>query len=303
MALTAGWLLLAFLSTPLYTRAERPDGTAGAFPAELAEEVILALYGFDFQTADMLSSSLLSEHPDHYIAHFARVYYYWWMMVADPQPEKFEQAYRRHIMQAIPLARQALDREPDHAHAFFFINLHAMAARLDLQQGAWIRTMKNLRHCVVQVERSMGLEKEFPGFYLTSGLYNYMTVQAARRYPFLRLYSLLYPEGNRETGITQLREAFRSDYPLWKTEAGYFLMRIFLDEEHDPERAEAYASWLTETYPANLVFQYYHLQVLLAMGNEAAAISRKREIERMALQHPTLSQAQRNHFLKLVNPR
>jgi hypothetical protein len=278
-----------------------PDSSGNALPRTQAEEVILSLYEFDFHKADKLSSGLLRENPSHYLSHFSRVYYYWWMMISSPRPVEFEASYRESIQRAIPLARNALDREPAHEHAFFFINLHAMMARLDLQQGAWIRTMKNLRHCVVQIERSMGSEAEFPGFYLTSGLYNYMTVEATRQYPFLRLYSLIYPEGNLELGIAQLKWAFDSEYPLWKTEAGYFLMRIFLELEKDPGKAMEYAAWLTSTYPSNLVFQYYHLQVLKNLRDNRSVALKKQEIKQLAADNPGISQAQRNYLLDLVN--
>jgi hypothetical protein len=159
-----------------------------------------------------------------------------------------------------------------------------------------------LRNCVEQIERSMGREMEFGGFYLTSGLYNYLTAEAARRFPLLKPYAIFYPRGDRGLGIAQLEKAFASNQPLWKTEAGYFLMRIHLEQGQDAPKAEPYARWLTATYPSNLIFQYYHLQVLMALKEEEGVALKKAEIRRLAMANAGISQEQRLYFLDLVRP-
>lgn len=273
---------------------------ASMHPASMLEDVVMALYRFDFQTAESLSGDLLEYHPGHYLAHFSSVYYHWWLMITWPRPAEVETRYRESILHALPLARKAVEGIASDQDVFNYINLHAMMARLDLQQGAWIRTMKTLRLCVVQVEKSMGREEAFGGFYLTSGLYNYLISEAMRRYPFLKLYALFYPEGDRERGISQLEKAFASDQALWKTEAGYFLMRIHLEQGQNAREAEKYARWLTTAYPSNLIYQYYHLQVMTTLGDERAVREKKAEIRREAFGNPGISPEQRTYFLDLV---
>jgi hypothetical protein len=273
---------------------------ASMYPASMLEDVVTALYRFDFRVAESLSRELLERHPGHYLAHFSRVYYNWWLMITWPRPAEVETRYRESILQALPLARKAVEGPASDQDVFNYINLHAMLARLDLQQGAWIRTMKTLRLCVVQVEKSMGREEAFGGFYLTSGLYNYLISEAIRRYPFLKLYALFYPEGDRERGISQLEKAFASDEALWKTEAGYFLMRIHLEKGQDARLAEKYASWLTTAYPSNLIFQYYHLQAMVALGDERGVREKIAEIRREAFGNRSISPEQRTYFLDLV---
>ncbi|MFO7998418.1 MAG: hypothetical protein R6U86_05480 [Bacteroidales bacterium] len=280
--------------------APYPGAMAGSLPERIAEEVILALYHFDFSRAERLSSGLMRDHPGRYISHISRVYYYWWMMISWPRPAEIEKMYKESILRALPLAREAMADNATHRDTFFYINLYAMLARIDLQQGAWVQGMRTLSRCAVQVEHTMGKEGDFEGFYLTSGLYNFITVQAVSQYPFLRLYSLFYPEGNRELGLTQLKMAFQSDSPIWKTEAGYFLMRIFLEQEKDALSARPYADWLITAYPTNLIFQYYHLQVLLALGDQTAAQGKAAEIRRLAETNGQISPEQRSYFLGLM---
>lgn len=270
-------------------------------PEAMLGEVVMALYHFDFRLAEVRHAALKEAYPEHYLTGFSDVFQNWWRMISWPRPGELETRYRQSILHALSLARPAVEQDPSDQEVFFFINLHAMLARLDLQQGAWVRTLGNLRKCVEQVEWSMGREAAFGGFYLTTGLYNYLTAEAARRFPLLRPYTLFYPKGDRELGLAQLEKAFASGHPMWRTEAAYFLMRIYLDQENDAARSERFARWLTTGYPENLIFQYYHLLALQALNKADAVSVKKAEIRRRALENPGLSPEQRKYFLDLVS--
>ncbi len=289
--------LLVFI--PGRGAGQAPEEAGEAPPTGKVEAAFLALYHFDFPAAERLSRDLQQGYPGSYLAHLARVNYFWWDMVTREDGSDRDPRYRETAELAIRLSREALQSGPRDVDLFFFISLHAMQARIDLLRGAWIRALQNLRHCAVQIEASAGREEHFEGFYLTSGMYHYLMGQADRKYPFLRLYALLYPRGDKEKGLRQLEKAFRSGHVIWQTEAAYFLMRIHLDQEDNPGLAEPYARWLTGHYPGNLVYQYYHLRVLEAMGNGPDARAKREELQRLAATHPTIGPEQRGHFLQL----
>lgn len=272
----------------------------GLLPETLAENAVLALYQFDFKEAERLNYFLKKNHAQTNFSHFSNVHYYWWLMISLPNSNRIGKLYTESIKQALPIAHKTIENNPSDQDTFFYIYLYAMQARLSLQNGSYLQAINSFNKWSAQVEQSLGKEDQFEGFYLTSGLYNYLTSMATQKYKFLRLYTLFYLEGDKELGLMQLEKAFKSDHPIWKTEAAYFLMRIFLDTEENALAAQPYAQWLTTTYPNNLIFQYYYLQILMALGQNEAAAAHTNEIKRLANQNPNISADQRNYFIQLM---
>lgn len=267
----------------------------------MLEETFMAIYAFKLAVADSISKQIVVMSPDHYLAHFARANYYWWMMISGASADAYEKHYKTSISQSLAFAGNHLATHDDPADLFYLITMYAMNARLDVKNGAYIRALRHGRGAINHVEQSQGLESIYQGFYLTSGLYHYITVKAGQRYPFLKIYSLFYPEGNLELGLSQLHQATRSDYVIWQTEAHYFLMRIYLEMENEPRLAQTHATWLTSRYPSNLIFQYYHLEVLNALGDLPAVQKKKADIRQEAARNHYISAAQRDYFLLLID--
>lgn len=266
----------------------------------LVEETLYALYAFEMDKADLISQLALEQFPDHYLSHFARSSYLWWLIISGEDSKENEQLYRAGIAEAIMLSRTSMETEPSPSDLFHLISLYAMQARLDMKNGAYIRALRNGRNAVSHMERSRGYEESYQGLLLTSGLYNYMTVQAGRQYPFLKIYTLFYPEGDAELGLLQLHQATLANNRVWQTEAHYFLMRIYLEMEMKPLEALNHARWLTKQYPSNLIYQYYHLLALKELGDEAEIAGKKRDIYMEATTNQQLSTTQVNHFLILT---
>ncbi len=267
---------------------------------KMVEETLYALYAFEMDKADLISQLAMERFPDHYLSYFARSSYLWWLIISGEDTKENEQLYRAYMAEAMAKSRASLASEPSLADLFHVISLYAMQARLDMKNGAYIRALRHGRHAVHHLENSRGGEDSYQGLLLTSGLYNYMTVQAGKRYPFLKVYTLFFPEGDAELGLSQLHQATQTDYPVWQTEAHYFLMRIYLEMEMMPSEALPHARWLTEQYPSNLIYQYYHLLALKALGDKTKVAEKKRDIYFEATNNQQLSSTQVNHFLMLT---
>ncbi len=270
-------------------------------PGEYFNKTLMSLYRFDFQKADSLYALMETLYPEHYLSAYSRTHYYWWMLITHEGSEPWEKKYAGSVARSLAAINPVIAGSFTYDDVFYFINIYAMQARLSLKNGKLIRTMQSLRNCIYHLELSFGRENIHPGFYLTSGLYNYMTAHAVSKYPFLRLYALFYPEGNQALGLDQLKTAARSENEVVKTEARYMLMRLFLEIEEQPEKALYYAVWLTEEYPLNLIYRYYHLQILEKSGEEELLGFFREELGTKARSNPKISKAQRNYFLGLKN--
>ena len=233
----------------------------------ISEKAMTALYDFRFHHADSLIQNIEKAFPYHYLPHLTRANYYWWKIISENPGSDQQQLYLNSLNNAEYTVRQIfMAREYDYADVFHFINLYALKARLDLLNGSYAKALRHMKNCVDFIGLSRGREELHDDFYLTSGLYNYLTEYGSAKYPFLRLYTLMYPKGNMRLGISQLETAARSQDPVIQTEAHYFLMKIFLELEQDYQKALEYAGWLATKYPGNLIY-LYHYHELLSLNN------------------------------------
>lgn len=269
--------------------------------AEEMKQTMQALYAFDFLRADSLSTEMLRKFPGHYLSHFSRSQYLWWLIITQPENPELENQYYQTLAQSLSAIQEYMGPARTHEQTFYFINIYAMQARLFLKKKEYLRTIISLRNCISEIEASLGRESDYPPFNLSSGMYNYMSEYAIKKFPFLTLYTLLYPKGNMALGMEQLKAASLSDHLVWKTEATYLLMKIYLELEPKPALAIPLASQLTETYPQNLIYQWHYLQALESIQATEESILLKTELRKITRNAPGINSQQRAYFLSLFS--
>ena len=97
-----------------------------------------------------------------------------------------------------------------------------------------------------------------------NGLFNYYSIWIADKYPILKPIIKFFPKGNKIRGIEQLDNAAKNSF-YTRTEAQYFLMRIF-SEENKLSKALQISNYLHNTYPMNSIFHKYYTQLLYRSG-------------------------------------
>jgi tetratricopeptide (TPR) repeat protein len=225
------------------------------------QNTLTGLYHFKFNEADSIISELEKNYPDEYIPAVARANYLWWYMISQSADAKIRSEYTKNLLHAEQLVTEAFSGLPANDELFFLIHIYAYRLRLELMHGEYLQAYRYLRQAMRHISLSLGKEDEHPAFLLTSGLYNYMTEHIRKNYPLFRIYLLMHPRGDMSLGIKQLQMASIQNDQVLQTEAHYFLMRIYLDLEDRPDIALGYASRLTEMYPENLIYLYYHRQI------------------------------------------
>ncbi len=268
---------------------------ASPFPESIT--AMQYLYHFQFHDADSLISQLEKEYPDHYLPHFVRANYFWWQIVSSSDQHQYKEEYYEALKKAENFLEPLTDvSNPDDNDLFFMINTLAFKARLDVMNGDYFRSLRHLNRSLRLIEYSLGRESQHSPLYLTSGLYNYLADYGKKRYPFLALYPLIYPSGNMETGLDYLKMAAMGSDTLVKAEAHYFLMRIYMEPENNHEKALEHAQWLTDQYPANLIFRYYHKTILKEMGQPDLVAELQKEFAGFLKKNEQLSTDQKSYF-------
>lgn len=237
-----------------------------------AQSAVNALYHFRFHEADSIIGELEKQYPAHYLPSVARAQYYWWKLISQSANDSLKQQYLQSLLHAESLIKHDVPVEDsDFNDLFFLINIYASRARLDLMNQDYFKTMRHLAKSASFISLTLHQEDAFSPFLLTSGLYNYMVGHGEEIYPFFRWYSLRYPKGNKMEGIEQLKKAAHGDNLLIKTEANYFLMKIYTEIEEDYQEALPYVHWLTDTYPDNLIFLHHYYEVMNQLNRKNAS--------------------------------
>ncbi len=252
--LVSGFSLLLFF-IPNLCRTETLE--------DKSQNAVKALYHFRFQEADSLIAQLEKHYPAHYLPYVVRSQYYWWKLISQPVNDKTKLRYRESLLHAEERIIQNLSEDnPDDHDLFHLINIYASKARLDLMNLDYWKALQHLHKSAGYIRQSLTLEEVFSPFLLTSGLYNYMAGHGEEVYAFFRIYTLRYPRGNKERGLQQLKKAATGNDILVKTEANYFLMKIYTEIEEEYLEALPYAKWLSDTYPDNLIYLHHYFEVM-----------------------------------------
>lgn len=254
------------------------------------------LYQFRFNDADSIISELESKHSGDYIPAMARASYHWWSIISQEQNIEIRLSYSDNLLHAEQLITASSQDQLTDEQLFFLIHVHAYRLRLELMQGEYFRAYRNLHQSMKHIGASLGREEEYPAFLLTSGLYNYMTEYIRVNHPVFRFYLLLHPRGSRSLGLEQLKMASMHQDILIKTEATYFLMRIYFDLEEDPAKAFQYAEWLTQQYPENLIYIYYHHQIASKLSLTGQVTGLKHLYHEALKNNPQLTPEQKTYL-------
>lgn len=112
------------------------------------------------------------------------------------------------------------------------------------------------------VMRSFDYTSAYHDFYFFTGLYNYYREAYPEAYPVYKAFAILFPKGNKEKGLKELKMATKNSLFL-SAEACTFLTGIYISFENNFPAALVYSKWLHEKYPQNHQFMAAYIKNLL----------------------------------------
>ena len=271
-------------------------------PSENVREAVNALYEFRFLDADSIITSLEIDHPNHFLSAIARSQYHWWRIIS----QKDSPILRKNYLESLEIAEKKIlehfnKLNPSNEHVFYLINIYAFRARLDLLNHNYIKALGHLRKSLDYIKVSLNKENEYNHFLLTSGLYNYTIGYGQDKFPFLKIYSFWIPKGDVLQGIKLLEKAARGNDELIKTEANYFLMKIYLEMENNLSLALPYAKWLVDKYPDNIIYVYHYYKIAAGLHHHTTSQTIKNDFDNLIDNNQQLSNEQVKHLKELLS--
>ena len=148
--------------------------------------------------------------------------------------------------------------------AFFLAASYGFKGRLLSERKNWRKAAFSGKNALKYLKEIRKEDYLIPEIAFGNGLFNYYSIWISDKYPILKPIVSFFPKGNKIRGIEQLDNAAKNSF-YTRTEAQYFLMRIF-SEENKLSKALQISNYLHNTYPMNSIFHRYYTQLLYRSG-------------------------------------
>lgn len=235
-----------------------------------ATEAINSMYNFEFEKSNSHFNYLKKQYPWHPLPYLLTSLNYWWRIVPNYENEEWDTEFLAYIDTTQVLAKNLYKDHNEIEGAFFLAAAYAFEGRLYSERG-WYRkaavagknSLKYLRYC-------RGHEAYSPELLFGDALFNYYAEWIRENYPWLRPLMWVFPRGDKEEGIRQLKEVARNAF-YSRTEAQYYLMRLLASEENDVRGATQVAQYLHESFPDNAYFERYYMRLVYQSGRYTKA--------------------------------
>lgn len=269
------YILALFLPFQLFAQQQQLSDTIQLMQNEQlqieATEALNNMYNFKFDLAEAKFQELIKRYPNHPLPYYILGLSNWWKMMPygedDPRIKEHEPAFDKYMGLAIDKAEKLHDKNEENIEATFFLcAAHALSARHYAENSQKVKSLNHTRKAFHYFKRLNDKKDLNPEFLFFSALFNYYAAWFKSEYPVMKPVLALFPEGNKALGINQLKEV--SYNAFWtRTEAQYFLMRIYYNEEEDDKNALTFSEYLAKTFPDNPFFQRIYTRLCYSLGN------------------------------------
>lgn len=226
------------------------------------------LYNFKYGLAEKQFKSLRRRYPNHPMPYFLLGLSQWWKIVpTNVRATQYDEAFYAYMDTTITHAEEMFEaNEQNYEAAFFLAAAYGFKARLHAERSDWRKATFASKNALDYLQKSRVGNDLSPEFLFGEGLYNYYAVWISNNYPLLKPVLLFFPDGDKKLGLQQLNTVAANGF-YTGTEAKFFLMKIYANEENNPTAAMPISRYLANTYPDNAYFQRFYARLAFLEGN------------------------------------
>jgi hypothetical protein len=261
------------------------------------DSLFLHLYEFDFEQATKKIQKLrivMIDKPELYVYN---ANYYWWLLISGMKDENYLNKCRQELLYGINLIEMYHTDKVN--SSFLLLTMYTFLVRLELYEDNKIKAIFYFQHILENVTAVLKNQHVHPEYKLFSGLYLYFAQVVREDYPFISVYLLFFPKGDKKKGLQLLKEGVRSDNIAVSTESAYFLMKIFFNVEKNYREALVYSKILVDRYPENPVFLLEKQKIMSEFNNRDSIINIYKTYQDM---RKNLTESQKQNFDSLYIP-
>ena len=272
-------LLLLFIvcsNINLYSQKDTSKSILSDIDIQIeSTDAINKMYNFNFDEAEKEFTWLIDEYKNHPLPIFLLGLSKWWRIEAEvnqgiesegeaKQKNNLDNQFLLLMDKSILLSKKIYEDGNKIDGAFFLAASYGFKGRLLSERKNWRKAAFSGKNALKYLKEIRKEDYLIPEIAFGNGLFNYYSIWISDKYPILKPIVSFFPKGNKIRGIEQLDNAAKNSF-YTRTEAQYFLMRIF-SEENKLSKALQISNYLHNTYPMNSIFHRYYTQLLYRLG-------------------------------------
>lgn len=256
------------------------------------------LYNFSFDEADSLVVVMNNSNIDNVTISNIKANLAWWKLLSGDSIETNLKICNFNIDESIRLSLKI--NRPDINSLLNLIYSYSLKARLENYRGNTLKSFICFYKSTTYIEKCVDSSVDDERLNLVLGLYLYLMDYIENEYHIMRVFFLSIPSGDKNKGLKYLENCSTSANEMIRTEANYFLLKIYTYTEKDYSKAYTKAQLITQQHPHNLVYSLEQLKLLLKMKKSAEAlIFQKKLIEEIQIAK-NINSFQKNHFISQI---
>ncbi len=243
-------IIILFISTAVFAQTKSVEDS-------LIFSGIREIYSIKFEEAFSTFDKLREVAPHNPAGKFFDAMVTWWQILLDLNNTRFDQLFYDKLEAVIEQCDSVLDKDENNYDALFYKGgALGFRGRLLSVRREWVKAALDGKDALPIVGKIADEYPENKDIQLGLGIYNYYAAVIPEKFPFVKPLMYLFPPGNKELGLSQLKIA-ASEGRYAKYETRYFLLMIYFDFEKDNDEAMKYCKMLLNDFPENPKFENF----------------------------------------------
>ncbi|MEW6749896.1 MAG: hypothetical protein AB1505_02845 [Candidatus Latescibacterota bacterium] len=268
----ARWGVAALVLMAEAAAAPEASFTARGYDERIQHGIDL-IYSLRFPEAERYFGEIARAEPDNPVGYFFLAMVEWWHVLLDLEDRSHDEPFYARVEKCIGVCDRRLEKDPmDYDAILFKGGSIGFRGRLRGDRNQYLQAATDGLKVLPLLEKSRQLEPTNRDILFGLGIYNYFAEVMPQRHPVIRPVMVFLPDGDREQGLEQLRQA-ATEGKYTRAEAAYFLSQIHRTFEGDHRAALEYLEYLHRRYPDNALFHRYRARSLVEVGRWAEAVA------------------------------
>jgi hypothetical protein len=253
------YIFLFFCEIPLGAQLLQDTSTL-----ELVKRDVDYIYNMQFESAREDYSKIVQLYPGHPIVFLLRGMLTYWENYPLLHTSPLHVSFEDDMHECIKLAEKNNNKQYESEYLLADLCARGMLLMFyddnDLIMEVTPLTISTYKY----LRRAFNYTSGCPDLFYFTGTYNYYREAFPKAYPVYKSLAFLFPHGNIETGLKQLRSAALNSVVL-RAESSYLLTWIYLNFENKLAESSFYSKALYEKYPNNSEYLEMYIRNLLLM--------------------------------------
>lgn len=256
------------------------------------------LYNFSFREADSMVVIMKDSNMDKITLANISANLAWWKLLSgdsiDANLRNCDSCIHESIISGLK------NKKKDLSSLQNIIFSYSLKARLENYRGNTLKSIIYFYKSIFYIDKCIDSSVRDEKLNLVLGLYFYFIDYIESEYFMMNAMLFTFPKGDKNKGLIYLEDCSESDNEMIRTEANYFLLKIYAYTERDYSKAYQNALILTQQHPNNLVYSLEQFKLLLKMKKDYEAEILQRRLIEQIRSAVNINNSQKNHFLSQI---